>query len=375
VHAHVFDGDIEAYAKATGFTAHWLLHLLYSNARMRISAFARFVESGVVAAEWLFCGSGPMLQTGSRHNDLAGYIPPVPINSQYAFFDSTLGQPGAFAFPARGLPDAPASPHAAFVPLAKAIFAARSNNKAVTLFLNADVVRAGVGPLVIEMLKQKYVTSLAMTSDAALADIMAAYKDQPGAFTLIEPLKLAASAGVGFGEAFGQWGLSAAPERKTSIIANAYDLGVPITVHALIGEAALHAYPAVGGAELGSVLGATSYVDLLVFIAQVHQMAGNPPGVFIVAGANYPALQLLSVAIDAGQRLPTCLDFDALVIARLTPNTRLKSAAYTIAGDYAWSFSSLTSTCRSIYEGVDYVGTKDGANAAGSSCAASGGSG
>lgn len=358
MHAHIFDGDIDAYAKAVGFTADWLSTLLYGHARLRISAFAKFVESGVVAAEWLFCGSGPMMRTAQTHNDLTGYTPATHINSQYPVFDSTLGQLGAFEFPAkREIPVG--KPSGVFAPLAKAIFAARANNKAVTLFVNTDVVRANISPLIVELVRQKYVTSLAMTGDAALADIMAAYKEKPETFTLVEPLRIAAQTGVGFGECFGQWGLSAAPERNNSVIAGVYDLGAPVTVHALIGENALHAYPAIGGAELGSLMGSACYIDMLALIAQVHQMSGDPPGVFIVAGANYPAMQLLSVAIDAGQRLPTCLDFDELVIARLTANPRSKSSAYTIAGDYAESFSVLNATCKAIYEGVQYDDTND----------------
>lgn len=358
VHEHVFGGDIEAYARAIGFTAHWLNHLLYSNARMRISAFAKFVESGVVAAEWLFCGTGPMLIDKNRYDDMAGYIPPVPINSRYPVFDPTLSQPGSFAFSSR-TSAAPASADAlpALVPLAKAIFAARANNKAVTLFLNTDAIAANILAPVIALLENKYVTSIAMTGNAAIADIMAAYRSNAAAFALAAPLKLAASAGVGFGEAFGRWGLSGAANREVSIIARAYDLGVPVTVHTLLGESAFHAYPAISGAELGAVLGATSYVDLLIFTAQIHQMAGDPPGVFIVAGANHPGLQLLSVAIDAGQRLPDSLDFDPLVVGRIVSSTHAKTTDWQIAGDYSALLPALVTTCRAIYEGIDDVNT------------------
>jgi len=351
---HVFGGDLAAYGQAVGFSEFWVKRILNDSTRLRLSTFAQFVESGVVSAEWLFCGSGPMLANDSRKDELAAYAPPRAIRSQLPTLDPTLlAQPvipeaQPFITPEEYVINKDAM---AFLPLARAAFHSRKQNKPVMLFLNADVVQAGITPIVIALLKNKVVTHVAMTSEAAACDLQTAKKNKADMSVFGSTLKLAANAGVGIAEGIGRWGLAPEDNRSASILAAAYDNNAAATVHVTIGETPLHIMPSTAGAEFGAVLGATASVDYLVFAEQVFGMAGDPAGTFIVAGSAQPALPLLSVAIDAGQRLPEPLDFSAVKIARISNVPANKNLDFFLSGDYRVLFPQFLDICQAVYKG------------------------
>ena len=343
-----------AYGAAVGFTEHWIKRILNENTRLRMTTFAQFVESGVVSAEWLFCGSGPMLANDFCKDDIAAYKPPVTINNAAPCIDSTLlGMPGPLEIqPAIEPGDYVATKDAmAFLPLARATFHSRANDKPVILFVNSDVICSGVTPVIKSLLLNKVITHIAMTSSAAVADYQLA-KTAPADLTGFNAaLKIAANSGVGLAEGLARWGLAEADNREASLLAAAYDSGATASVHTTFGDTAWHLAPAINGAEFGSILGVVSYIDLLAFTQQVFDMAGDPPGTFIVAGAAKPALQILSTAIDAGHRLPTPLDFSGVKVARLSSMPAKKNLEFFLSGDYRVLLPQFLDICQAVYTG------------------------
>ncbi len=74
---------------------------------------------------------------------------------------------------------------------------------------------------------------------------------------------------IGMGEAIGQM-ISEGdfPYRDISILARGYQLQVPITIHACIGQDIIHEHPNLDGAALG----ASSYTDFLVFAETIRHL-------------------------------------------------------------------------------------------------------
>src|SRR5207249_3328882 len=84
--------------------------------------------------------------------------------------------------------------------------------------------------------------------------------------------RAAASRGLGMGEALGRAIAEGPfPHKGVSVLAAAYELGVPLTVHVGIGYDILHEHPNCDGAAVG----ATSYRDFLVLAESVTRLEGG----------------------------------------------------------------------------------------------------
>src|SRR4029077_11256861 len=80
------------------------------------------------------------------------------------------------------------------------------------------------------------------------------------------------SHGMGMGESIGKAIVDGPfPHKDVSVLATAYRLGVPVTVHVGIGYDIIHEHPNCDGAALGQ----TSYQDFLVFTESVTKLEGG----------------------------------------------------------------------------------------------------
>lgn len=155
--------------------------------------------------------------------------------------------------------------------------AAAAGKRAVLAMLGGHVIKVGLGPLLIALMRRRAVTHVAMNGSAAIHDFeLAAYGGTSedvaaglgdGTFGMAEEtgrdmngaLARGAAAGQGAGEALAEY-LRARPDlpgRDVSVLVAAAELGVPVTVHAAIGAEIIHQHPSADGA----VLGATSHRD------------------------------------------------------------------------------------------------------------------
>jgi hypothetical protein len=155
--------------------------------------------------------------------------------------------------------------------------AAAAGRRGVVVMLGGHVIKTGLGPLLIELLRRRVITHVAMNGSAAIHDFeLAAYGGTSedvaaglgdGTFGMAEEtgremnaaLASGAAGNAGAGEALGRAlrARTALPGRAYSVLVAASDLNVPVTVHAAIGADIIHQHPTADGA----VLGATSHRD------------------------------------------------------------------------------------------------------------------
>lgn len=156
--------------------------------------------------------------------------------------------------------------------------------------LGGHVVKTGLAPVLIDLMRRGVTTHVAMNGSAAIhdyeiarfggtsEDVAAGLRD--GTFGMAE------ETGRGLNEAFvagmkNGWGMGESVARalekselvhpELSVILNAGRLGVPVTVHAALGAEIIHQHPATNGAAIGD----TSHRD---FRRLAHSLASIDDG-------------------------------------------------------------------------------------------------
>jgi len=186
--------------------------------------------------------------------------------------------------------------HPSIDALANAITAANARGAAVVFMYGAHVIRSGCAPLMIEMMERGRVTHFATNGAGSIHDFefaligktcesVAKYVSE-GQFGLWnetglmnEAVALGAVDGLGFGEALGRYiWENKFPYRGASVLANAYRLRVPATVHVGIGSDIVHEHPNFDAAAAG----AASYDDFLIYAQTLTKLEG---GVFMNFGS------------------------------------------------------------------------------------------
>ncbi len=213
--------------------------------------------------------------------------------------------------------------------VAHAMLDARSHEASVILMLGGHVIRAGVQAYLIDMMERGLVSCIALNGAGLIHDYEfalagASTEDvqtylRSGQFGLWretgeinEVAKLAASRDAGLGETAGRLIAEGDfPRKDASLLAAAYRLGIPITVHVGIGYDIVYEHPDCDGGAWG----AASYRDFLRFASVVENLEGGVVGTFgcaVMAPEVFlKALAMArNVAHQAGRRIA---DFDSLV--------------------------------------------------------------
>jgi hypothetical protein len=193
----------------------------------------------------------------------------------------------------------------------RAIVDARSRGAGIIWGLGAHVIKTGVSPVLIDLMRRGYVSALAMNGagvihdfEIALAGATSEDVDEalgPGRFgmadetgtILNEIVTAAARDRVGFGQAVGRYLTRAGvPFRDRSLLAVADELSIPVTVHVALGTDIVHMHPRASGAAIGDV----SLRDFRYFTSCVARLKG---GVYINCGSAVvlPEVFLKAVAL------------------------------------------------------------------------------
>ena len=180
--------------------------------------------------------------------------------------------------------------------LGEKLVTAKQTGAARLMMMGAHVIRAGVSRQLIDMMRRGYITHIGMNGagpihDYELALIGATCESvaryiRSGEFGLWretavinEIVASGAAAGLGLGESIGKAIAEGDyPYKDDSVLAQAYLLGVPVTVHVGIGYDILHEHPNFDPAAFG----AGSYRDFLTVCDTVDKLEG---GIFLCFGS------------------------------------------------------------------------------------------
>ena len=152
-----------------------------------------------------------------------------------------------------------------------AVVRAAKTQRGVVLMLGGHVVKTGLSPVLIELMRRKVVTHVAMNGSAAIHDYEvarfgatsedAAAGLRDGTFGMADEtgrgLNAAFSSGrdqrLGMGEAvaLALEGEGSLAHPELSLLLQARRLGVPVTVHAALGAEIVHQHPSADGAAIG----------------------------------------------------------------------------------------------------------------------------
>lgn len=197
----------------------------------------------------------------------------------------------------------------------------------IVFAMGAHVVKCGLSPVVIDLMKRGIITGVALNGAGAVhdyelalvggtsEDVTAALPEgrfgmaRETAAAYAEAAAYAREEGGGLGAAFGRLILhEELPNREVSILAAGARLGVPVTVHVAIGTDVVHMHPEADGADLG----AATMNDFHTVCRTVASLGG---GAWLNIGSAVLLpevfLKALSVAVNLGA------DLKGLVTANL----------------------------------------------------------
>ena len=261
--------------------------------------------------------------------------------------------------------------------LATQIRRARNLRKPIIWGIGGHVVKTGLGPIIIDLMRQGFVSAIAangsvLVHDAEIATVGSTSEDVDatlgaGGFggaeetgrLLNEAARDGAHEGIGLGEAVGRALLARKPKHQgASLLCAAYEARVPVTVHVTIGADIGHFHPSADGAALG----ATSHTDFRLLAELVRRMDGGGVYLNIGSAVTLPEvfLKCLTLVRNLGHKLDdiTTANFDFIQSYRPLTNVVRRPTAdgagrgFAITGHHELTIPLLAAEliCRSAAE-------------------------
>jgi hypothetical protein len=201
--------------------------------------------------------------------------------------------------------------------VADAILQARSSGKQIIWGMGGHVIKCGLAPLLLDLMRRGFATAFAMNGSGAIHDFeiaIAGWTSEDveavlpdGRFGSAEEtgaeMNLAIEegdrSGLGMGEALGLHAarLARPDTAPNSLLCGAWQAGVPVTVHVAIGTDTPHTHPAANGATIG----ATSHRDFRLFTTLVTGL--NEGGVYINLGSAVVMPEVFLKAVSVARNL------------------------------------------------------------------------
>ena len=204
-----------------------------------------------------------------------------------------------------------------FDELVSRIKQARSGGQQVILSMGAHVIKCGLGPYLIALMREGYVTHLAGNGACSIHDFELAYlggtsEDVPTAIEdgsfgmweetgawMNEAIQMGAKEGMGYGEALARY-VDERPERfpyrDDCVFYQAWKMGIPATYHITMGTDIIHQHPSV---DFGA-LGAASGVDFHRMCWSVAHLDG---GVYMNFGSAVTGPEVFLKALSISRNL------------------------------------------------------------------------
>lgn len=244
-----------------------------------------------------------------------------------------------------------------FRAVVEAIRRARRQKRAILWGIGGHVVKVGLAPVLLDLMRRGYATGFVMNGAASIHDFEIAIAGATsedveavlpdGRFGTAEEtgreMNLAitegAAAAVGMGEALGAKLESLADPRfaQDSILLGAYRAGVPVTVHVAVGTDTPHTHPAAKGAAIG----AATHRDFRLLCSLARELDNG--GVYLNVGSAVvlPEVFLKAVSVVRNLEHPlagfTTVNLDFLQHYR--PVTNVVNRPHSKAGGKGYSIT------------------------------------
>ena len=171
--------------------------------------------------------------------------------------------------------------------------------KPILWMMGAHVIKVGLSPVIIDLMKNGLIQGIAFNGAGAIHDVETAYfgvtsEDvaaslNDGSFgmasetaeLLNDTVRESQAEDLGFGEALGKRISEENPKYgRLSILGQAYQMNIPVTVHVALGTDIVHQHPSADGESIGAL----SLRDFRIWCGLVSQL--NEGGVAIVIGSS-----------------------------------------------------------------------------------------
>jgi deoxyhypusine synthase len=234
----------------------------------------------------------PLSPGGLKTYSLQSRKDKVNINN----FAQIMGAEKSFTRFVRSLPDILAGSD--FKEFISVMGKAKKRNRAIIFGLGAHVIKVGLSPVIIDLMKEGWITALALNGAGIIHDFEIAFTGQTsedvqlqlknGQFgmaqetgqMLNDAINSGEEKGLGLGEAVGKMiATSDLPHKDMSLLSVAYNLNLPVTVHVAIGTDIIHFHPEVKGEAIGNA----SLKDFFLFCSLLEKLEDG--GVFVNIGS------------------------------------------------------------------------------------------
>jgi hypothetical protein len=205
--------------------------------------------------------------------------------------------------------------------LAGEILRARSLGRPVLWGLGAHVLKVGLSPLIIDLMERGFVTGLALNGAGIVHDFELAVCGRTsedveaglgrGEFGMAREtgeeinraIRAGDRAGLGLGAAMGRYlARRRPPHLEVSLLAAAFRLRLPATVHVAVGTDIVHLHPACDPAALGRA----THLDFRLFAAGVARLGGG--GCYLNVGSAVLLPEVFLKAVTLARNLGHTLE-------------------------------------------------------------------
>jgi hypothetical protein len=231
-----------------------------------------------------------------------------------------------------------------------ALVDAKQSDAGIVWGLGAHVIKTGLGPILIDLMERGFVSAIATNGATVIHDFEIALVGStsedvdeslgPGRFGMAEEtgrlLNEAMTAGVaaalGLGQAVTRFLAAKQPQyARSSVLAAAARLGIPVTIHVAVGTDIIHMHPAASGAAIGE----GSLRDFRCFVSNVARLER---GVYLNCGSAVvlPEVFLKAVALARNRGIAlaglTTVNMDFVRLYRPQTNVVSRPTAGTARG-------------------------------------------
>jgi hypothetical protein len=237
-----------------------------------------------------------------------------------------------------------------FKAVVAALVDAKRGDAGIVWGLGAHVIKTGLGPILIDLMERGFVSAIATNGatiihDFEIALVGATSEDVdeslgPGRFgmadetgrLLNDAITGGVAEGLGLGQAVTRFLAARQPQySRSSVLASAARLGVPVTVHVAVGTDVIHMHPAASGAAIGE----GSLRDFRYFVSNVARLER---GVYLNCGSAVilPEVFLKAIALARNRGIAlanlTTVNMDFVRLYRPQTNVVARPTAGTTRG-------------------------------------------